>query len=142
MGDLSRHGFVRPQVGPVSQVVFEKRVPLIDVGTIELVKQGRIEVAKEVASFDAREVVFVDGSRRPFDLVVLATGYRTGIADVLEGAEDWLTERGYPYHFGTPVPGAPGLYFIGFRNPLTGQLNDIALEAERIAGFVAKEGRS
>jgi cation diffusion facilitator CzcD-associated flavoprotein CzcO len=142
MGDLSRHGFVRPHVGPVSQVVFDKRIPLIDVGTIELVKQGHIEVAKEVRAFGAREVAFVDGSRRPFDLVVLATGYRTGIADVLEGAQDWLTERGYPRHFGAPVPGAPGLYFIGFRNPLTGQLNDIALEAERIAGFVAKEGRS
>jgi hypothetical protein len=142
MGDLSRHGFVRPELGPISQVVFQKRIPLIDVGTIELVKQGHIEVAKEVQSFGAREVAFVDGTSRPFDLVVLATGYRTGIADVLEGAEDWLDERGHPRHFGEPVPGAPGLYFIGFRNPLTGQLHDIAHEATRIAGFVAKEGRS
>ncbi|UQA58709.1 flavin-containing monooxygenase [Polyangium aurulentum] len=142
VGDLSRHGFVRPELGPISQVVFQRRIPLIDVGTVELVKQGHIEVAKEVQSFGAREVTFVDGARRPFDLVVLATGYRTGIADVLEGAEGWLDERGYPRHFGAPVPDAPGLYFIGFRNPLTGQIHDIAIEAERIAGFVAKEGRS
>jgi len=136
-GDLSRYGFVRPKLGPASQVLLEKRIPLIDVGTIELVKQGQIEVLKKISSFGPAEVSFVDGRVLPFDAVVLATGYTTGLADFLVDAEGWLDERGYPRWFGAPVPGAPGLFFIGFRNPITGALHDIALEAERIGSFVA-----
>ena len=33
---------------------------------------------------------------------------------------------------------APGLYFLGYRNPITGQLHDIAEEALRIADLVAR----
>ncbi len=38
---------------------------------------------------------------------------------------------------GEAVPGRPGLYFIGYRNPLTGALHDIAREAPRVAALVA-----
>ncbi len=141
LGDLSPYGFVRPEVGPISQVVLQKRVPLIDVGTLELVKQGQIDVVKDVRSFGPSEVQFVDGTTRPFDAVVLATGYRTGIADYFEDVEGWLDKRGHPRYFGEPVPGAPGLFFIGFRNPLTGALHDIAVEAERIAVYIAGDKR-
>jgi len=138
LGDLSRYGLERPKIGPASQVVKEKRIPLIDVGTLELIKQGQIEVTKGIESFAAGEVRFEGGQALGFDAVVLATGYRTGISEFLKDSTEWLDERGYPKFFGEPVPYAPGLFFIGFRNPLTGALNDIALEAERIAGFIAE----
>ncbi|MDI3289105.1 NAD(P)/FAD-dependent oxidoreductase [Polyangium sp. 15x6] len=141
LGDLTPYGFTRPKLGPISQVIVEKRIPLIDVGTLELVKQGQIDVVKDVRSFDPGEVHFVDGTTRPFDAVVLATGYRTGISEYFEDAEGWLDERGYPRYFGEPVPGAPGLFFIGFRNPLTGALHDIAIEAQRVADHLAGEKR-
>jgi lysine/ornithine N-monooxygenase len=133
VGDLSRFGIERPAIGPVSQVLEKKRVPLVDVGTIALIRQGKIAVAKDVASFAPREVRFVDGTARPFDAVVLATGYRTGLPDLVEGVD--FDARGLPPRFGEAV--APGLYFVGFRNPPTGQLLDIAHEAERVAADIA-----
>ncbi len=133
VGDLSRWGIERPALGPVSQVLEKKRIPLIDVGTIDLVRQGKIAVAKDVAGFAPDEVRFVDGTARPFDAVVLATGYRTGLPDLVEGVD--FDARGLPPRFGEEV--ARGLSFVGFRNPLTGQLRDIAAEAERVAAHIA-----
>ena len=81
--------------------------------------------------------MLADGREIEADLVVLATGYRPALDAFLDDAAALVDERGYPRAHGAAVPGAPGLYFIGFRNPLTGQLHDIALEAERIASAIA-----
>jgi cation diffusion facilitator CzcD-associated flavoprotein CzcO len=135
VGDLSRWGLCRPAVGPVTQVLKHGRIPLIDVGTVALIKQGQIRVAPEPREIKEGGVVFADGRELPFDAIVLATGYRAGLEQILEGAAAYTDERGYPRWHGAPTP-APGLFFIGFRNPITGQLHDIAAEARRIARHI------
>ncbi|MCA9638091.1 MAG: NAD(P)/FAD-dependent oxidoreductase [Myxococcales bacterium] len=139
VGDLSRWGIRRPKLGPVSQVLREKQIPLIDVGTVALIRQGKIVVIPGIERFDAEGVHTVDGAAHPVDVVILATGYRAGIAAFLEESEGLLDERGYPTVFGAEA--APGLFFVGFRNPLTGQIHDIAREAERVAAAIAGGGR-
>ncbi|MFO0575976.1 MAG: NAD(P)/FAD-dependent oxidoreductase [Polyangia bacterium] len=138
-GDLSRYGLRTPDLGPISQVVERGRIPLIDIGTVELIKQGKIKVHPGIARFTPEGAVFTDGTERPFDAVVLATGYRAGLEDFLSDAVHVVGERGTPRWHGEecPIP-SRGLYFIGFRNPLTGQLHDIAREAERIAADLAR----
>jgi indole-3-pyruvate monooxygenase len=136
LGDLTPWGIRRPARGPIAQLLEEKRVPLIDVGTVALIKQGKIRVVPGIASFTETGAVFEDGREFPFDLVVLATGYRTGIDEFLEGSGAVLDGRGHPRVFGAEA--APGLYFVGYRNPITGQLHDIALEAERVADHIAR----
>jgi cation diffusion facilitator CzcD-associated flavoprotein CzcO len=142
VGDLSRFGLRRPEIGPLRQVVERGRIPLIDIGTIALVKQGKIAVVPAPRAFTERGLELEDGREVPADLVLLATGYRPEIGAFLEGAGDALDARGYPRVHGAPIPGLPGLYFLGFRNPITGQLHDIALEAERIAESIATKGRA
>jgi indole-3-pyruvate monooxygenase len=137
VGDLSPWGIRRPSIGPVSQVLVEKQIPLIDVGTVALIKQGQVKVVPGVARFNARSVTLDDGRELPVDAVVLATGYRSGLADLIEGASGWLDARGYPSRFGGDAV-APDLYCIGYRNPLTGALHDIAREAGRVAERVAR----
>lgn len=138
-GDLSRYGLRRPDLGPVSQVIERGRVALIDIGTVALIKQGKIKVHPGIARFTPEGTVFTDGSECAFDAVVLATGYRAALEEFLVDAERVLTERGYPRWHAEECPPVPGLYFIGFRNPLTGQLHDIAVEAERIAADLANK---
>lgn len=135
VGDLSPWGLRRPDIGPVSQVIERGRVPVLDVGTLELIKQGKIGVVPEPRRFTEDAVVFVDDQERPYDVVVLATGYRTGLEDLLDDAGDCLDGRGYPRSHGPEAP-TPGLYFIGFRNPPTGQLRDIAIEARGICDSI------
>ncbi len=135
-GDLSRYGLGRPSIGPAT-MVSRGRIPLIDIGTIGAIKSGAITVTPGLERFDGDAVVFTDGSRRPFDAIVLATGYRPGLHDFLECAPSVTNAAGYPSHWNATAK-VPGLYFLGFVNPATGFLREIALEAPRIAAHIAQ----
>ena len=136
-GDLRPYNIERPKEGAVTQMNTRGRVPLVDVGTIELIRQGKIEVVPSgIERFTEDGIVCEDGSTHAFDLVVLATGYRAQLEAFIENPEPLLNPRGYPRTHGASCPERPGLYFIGFRNPSTGALHDIAREARRIAKSV------
>lgn len=134
VGDLSRWGIRRPAKGPLRMVVEEGRVSLLDVGTVARIKAGEIPVHPGVEAVEARAVRFVDGRTLPFDAIILATGYRSGLGDLLP-LPDVLDARGLPLRHGAEV--RPGLWFCGYRNPPTGALREIALEAPRIAAGIA-----
>jgi cation diffusion facilitator CzcD-associated flavoprotein CzcO len=137
-GDLARYGLPAPRTGMLSDVVERGHIPLLDIGTVALIKQGAIAVVPVLARFEPGAAVCDDGRRVPCDVVVLATGYRAALDEVFEDAAALTDARGYPRTHGAPVPGHPGLYFVGYRNPLTGALHDIAREAERVAAAVAE----
>jgi cation diffusion facilitator CzcD-associated flavoprotein CzcO len=137
VGDLSPWGIRRPAIGPVSQVLVNKQIPLIDVGTVALIKQGHIRVVPGITRFTEGGVALDDGRALDVDVVVLATGYRPALDAFLDDAPRYTDARGYPTHFGADAP-APGLYFVGYRNPLTGALHDIAREATAIAAHIAR----
>lgn len=132
IGDLRPWGIQRPEVGPLELLETTGRVPLVDIGTIALIKQGAITVYPNIDRLEGDTVHFVDGRAHAFDAIVLATGYRAGLSRWLEGASAALDERDLPRVHGRESA-IPGLYFLGFRNPTTGNLREIALEAERIA---------
>jgi len=132
VGDLSRWGIVRPATGPNRMIEETGRVPLLDIGTIARVKQGRIRVlpaAKEVLPDGVR---FADGAVHPFEAIIFATGYTPGLSALVEGFDTIADARGRPHRFGEET-GIPGLYFVGFKNPTTGALREIAIEARRVA---------
>ena len=135
VGDLSAYGIERPSIGPNAQILKHGRIPLIDVGTIEAIKAGRIRVSPGIVRFSSTQVHFQDGEAQAFDTVVLATGYTTGLASFLHNASDILDPRGRPPAFGEET--LPGLYFVGYRNPPTGALREAGIEAKRVAGLIA-----
>ena len=65
-----RHGLPRPD-----HRLFESH-PVINSDLLALIDAGRIEPAGDVTAFDGRDVVFADGGRQTFDVVIAATGYR------------------------------------------------------------------
>jgi indole-3-pyruvate monooxygenase len=136
VGDLSRWGLRRPSQGIVQQIREKGRIPIIDVGTLALVQSGRIGVRPGIQSFTASGVRFDDGAEHPYDAVILCTGYLARVDRFLPEAGDVLDARGCPTTHG--VEARPGLYFLGFRNPVTGNLREIALEAKRIAASIAR----
>lgn len=62
IGDVTKLGFRRAPVGPITQIRTSSRIPLIDVGTVQLVRDGPIEIAGGVRSMSATGVTFEDGS--------------------------------------------------------------------------------
>ena len=129
-GDIGRFGLTQATVSPMTQIRMQSRIPLIDVGTLDLIRHGHIEIRAGVRSFGESEVAFEDGSRDGFDAIVAATGFRPGVArflDPIASGDKPLRSR---------VDSTNGLYFCGFTVTPTGMLREIALEAPRIAAHI------
>ncbi|MEU2956451.1 flavin-containing monooxygenase [Streptomyces xanthochromogenes] len=135
--DLSAYGLPRPAKGLYSRAR-EGAIPVQDVGLIDAVRKGRVEPVAAVESFDGTKVVLADGTRVSPEVVVAATGYRRGL-EGLVGHLGVLDQRGRPRVRGArTVPGASGLYFTGFTNPISGMLRELRLDATRIARSLAR----
>jgi indole-3-pyruvate monooxygenase len=128
LGRLERIGLRPASYGPLAQIRRTGRVPILDVGTVARIRRREIEVLPDIRSFAPGQVTFSDGTERPFDAVVLATGYRPALTFL---PPDVLDAAGSPRASGAEI--APGLYFCGFHVTPTGMLREIALEAKRIA---------
>jgi putative flavoprotein involved in K+ transport len=86
--------------------------------------------------FEDGAAVLADGSRIETDVVVAATGFRTGL-EPLVGHLEMLDERGQPLVRDVEEPdGAPGLHFIGYEITLGGTFRLVGSEAKRLARAV------
>lgn len=130
--DLSAHGLARPESGLYARVL-DGAIPVQDVGLIDAVRSRRVEPVAAVDRFEAGRVRLADGSQIDPEVVIAATGYRRGL-EGLVGHLGVLDDRGRPVVHGphTP-PGAPGLFFTGFTNPISGMFREMAIDAGRIA---------
>ncbi len=137
--DLTAYGMPRPAPDVYSRVLVG-RVPVQDVGVVDAIRAGRVEPVAGVESLDGTEVVLADGRRLRPDAVVIAAGYRAGL-EPLVGHLGVLGPRGLPVVHGAHEPaGAAGLWFTGFRNPISGMLRELRIDAERIATAVSRAG--
>jgi hypothetical protein len=80
-------------------------------------------------------VVGCGNSGAEFEAIIFATGYTPGLGNLIEGFDTIADQRGRPHRFGAET-GIAGLYFVGFKNPATGALREIAREAPRVARAV------
>jgi cation diffusion facilitator CzcD-associated flavoprotein CzcO len=115
VGDLSPYGIATPEIAPLAQLRERGKTPVIDVGTVEAIKNGLITVRPAVDHFDGDRVVFADGREGRYDTVILATGYRPLLEGLLPDGGDLLDEKGLPRN----VIGEgrhQGLFFVGFDN--------------------------
>jgi putative flavoprotein involved in K+ transport len=141
VGDLSPYGIGRPPRGPFTRAIKEDVIPILDVGLIEMLKQGRVEVVSGVEGFESADVLLADGSRVQPDAVIACAGYARGL-DPLVGHLGLLGHKGRPtVHGARTHPDAPGLYFIGYTNPISGMFREFGIVARRIARAIARERR-
>lgn len=109
-----RHGLPRPD-----HRLFETH-PVINSEILGLVTAGRIQPMGDVAAFAGHEVVFRNGTREAFDVVVCATGYRI--------SHPFIDAR----HLGADDPdGVPRL----FMNLLHPERDDVA-----VVGLIQPDG--
>jgi len=129
-GDMTRYGLRFAPFSPTRQVQERARIPLIDAGTVEHVRAGRIAVRPGLVRFEGERAVFEDGTDLPLDVVVLATGFRAGYPSLLEGLGE------LPAELPLALPRAPGLHFCGFVVTAGGTLARIAQEAQTIGAVI------
>jgi cation diffusion facilitator CzcD-associated flavoprotein CzcO len=139
VGDVSAYGLGKPAHSP-SYDTRRGKIPVIDVGTLDQIKAGKITVLPGIDRIQAKTVIFTNGQELPFDAIVLATGYRAGLAQVLDSslASRVLNERGYPKKLWFNDTTLQGLYFLGFTIPITGVLYHLNIDSERVANHIAE----
>jgi putative flavoprotein involved in K+ transport len=139
VGDLSSYGIGTPPRGAITRAVQEDVVPILDVGLVDKLKEGSVEVVPAVIGFDGPDVLLVDGSRIQPDAVIACAGYARGL-EPLVGHLGLLGHKGRPTVNGPRThPDAPGLYFIGYSNPISGMFREFGIDARRIARAIARE---
>jgi putative flavoprotein involved in K+ transport len=134
--DLAAQGLPRPEQGIRSAFIATGTTPILDVGIVNAVRRGRVEIVAAVDSFDGADVLLADGSRIQPDAVIAATGFRAGL-DELVGHLGVLTPRGLPTKT-DGEPALPGLWFVGFTPTLGGQLREGSIAARKVAAGVAR----
>ncbi len=137
--DLSRFGIPAPAKGVATRAL-EGQIPLIDVGFLGQLKAGRIEVVPAITAFDGADVVCGEHRIQP-DAVIAATGYSHGLEQMV-GHLGVLTAGGRPARYAPESdPRTPDLFFIGYSNPISGNLREIALDARRLGRVLAATAR-
>lgn len=135
--DLASRGLPRPDTGLYSRVNAGS-IPVQDVGIIDAVRKGKVEIVAAVEGFEDGKAVLADGGRVDPDVVIAATGYSRALEGMV-GHLDVLDGRGRPVVHGGHAPrNAPGLYFTGFTNPISGMFRELALDAEKIAKAISR----
>ncbi len=139
LGDLRRHGMTSHPMGGGTRLVREGVAFAIDDGFVAAIKSGRFRVYADIARFERDSVVFSDGRRVQPDIVVAATGYATGLEDLVDHL-GVLDERGQPLcPSGEPDADNPGLWFTGYRAIFQGYFHAAGIAADRIAEAIRSD---
>jgi putative flavoprotein involved in K+ transport len=137
VGNLSRYGLQKAPRGIFTQMARDDVTPTIDVGMIDALKAGTVTIVPAVESFTKDSVVLADGSSVTPDTVLVATGFQRGL-EKLVGHLDILSETGRPLiNADVQLIGREGLYFLGYSNPIEGNIRQVGIDATKIAKRVS-----
>jgi len=92
--------------------------PTISQDLLNLAGRGLIRFKPNIQTFDGHDVVFDDGSRESFDLVIFATGYRVSFPFFRQDFFDVEESNDLQLYRRVIHPDYPGLYFLGLLQPL------------------------
>jgi putative flavoprotein involved in K+ transport len=141
LGDLSRYGLDSPPDGIYTRLKTTGMIPTVDGPYLAAVKGGQVEIVSAVDRFEGNRVLLSDERRLNPEVVIAATGYRRNL-EPLVGHLGVLESDGTPAVHGAKTHSrAPRLHFIGFTEPLSGNLRELRLDARKIAKAVAREAR-
>ena len=141
IGNLQPYGIETSSVAPLKQLRSTGKTPLIDLGTVEMIRKGKIRVKKDVLKLADDMVLFADGSSENFDVVICATGYKSGIGDLVPEIKPYLDTYGNPKF---PVGSGrwSGLYFLGFDNFRPGGILGIINKDSELIAYHIKHYRT
>lgn len=140
-GDLTAYGLPPTPSGGASRLASDYTAIATDDGAVDAIKDRRIIVLPTVREFTGDTVVFDDGATIQPDIVIAATGYRTGLEAML-GKLGVLDQKGVPLFNGADSdPKLPGLWFTGMRPSIRGCFANARIQAKAIAARIARERR-
>ena len=138
-GDIRKLGLKKLPYGPIEQIQKYQSVPLLDAGTLKLVRDGNCKIYPGIDRIIQNAVFFDNGESAAFDAIVAAIGYDKGYAEnILETDARRFRDLNRPVDK-QKYFGKDGLYFCGFFVSPTGQIREIALDAQKIVKDISRK---
>jgi hypothetical protein len=132
IGNITPLGLKRKPYGPLEQIRREGKSPLLDIGTIQLIRKGKIKVAGDIEFIEGNNVHFKQGETQPFDAIIACIGYSQDEIKIIEVDSDRFNDlrvsTNRQQYFGKD-----GLYFCGYYISPTGQIREITADARKIS---------
>jgi len=120
----------RPAYGPLDAI------PLIGFHLVDAIRSGRVALAGAVTALLPGGARFADGTERPFDAVILATGFTAALQPL--GGLVTTDARGFARRTDRVTSAdQPALWFVGHRYDASGALFNIGRDAPLAAAGVA-----
>lgn len=138
VGDITKLGLKKSTYGPMEQIQKQKRIPLLDIGTIKLIREGFIKVYGDILWMEGNIVYFEKYQQQHFDAIILATGYHHKLDKFLNVCSNRIDDLNNPVNRQNYF-GKDGLYFCGFYVSPNGMLREIGIEANIIANDIGKK---
>src|SRR4030095_5216910 len=137
-GDITKLGLKKMSHGVFRQIKKNAQLPVLDIGTIKHIRQGHIKIHGDIEQIENKTVHFADGKKEDYDAIIASIGYYRDYACIINldqsRFEDLKLRVGKQRYFGKD-----GLYFCGFWIGPTGQIREIARDAQRIARDIANK---
>jgi hypothetical protein len=115
IGNLEKYGIKTPTLSPSAQLRETGKTPVIDLGTVEEIKKGKIKVLPNIESIGALTIRFKNGKIENFDAIILATGYKSKLEEFIPNIHLFLDNYGNPKHE-IGLGENKNIYFLGFDN--------------------------
>ncbi len=140
-GDLAKYGLPPAPSGGASRLGSDYTAIAADDGAVEAIKAGRVIVVPQLREFRRDGVALDNGQVITPDIVIAATGYRTGLETML-GRLGVLDAKGVPLFNGAANdPKLPGLWFTGMRPSIRGCFANAIIQGAAIARKIAGQKR-
>jgi len=140
IGDITTLGLRKKPYGPLEQIQREAAAPVLDIGTLRLIRQGHIKIYGAIDRVEGETVHFKDGKSAAFDVIVAGIGYNRDDAQIIAIDKERFDDLRRPVDQ-QQFFGKDGLYFCGYWVSPTGQIREIGLDAQKIAQHISKESR-
>lgn len=133
--DLAHRGLPIPELGPFTRLASDGSAPsVVDRDVIDSLANGTIRVVGAASDLVTDGVELADGTVEPADAVLLATGFRPDLEQMV-GHLSVLDQHGRPHAF-AGEESLPGLRFVGF-DAGPGLIPAVRKQSRRVARQIA-----
>lgn len=140
VGDITKLGLKKLPYGPLQQIQNDRSIPLLDIGTIQHIREGNIKIYYNIDRISGSLVHFENGKENIFDTIIIAAiGYYNNYSEIIEVDKSRFEDLKFSVE-NQKYFGKDGLYFCSFWIAPTGQFREIALNAKKIAKDISKKG--
>jgi indole-3-pyruvate monooxygenase len=140
-GDITKLGLKKMPYGPFEEIQRDRNIPVLDIGVIKHIRKGHITIYGGIDYIEGKTIYFSEDRQADLDAIIAGIGYYRDYAEIIDVDKTRFEDLKLPVNK-QKYFGKDGLYFCGFWIGPTGQIREIASDAQKIAKDIARKSLS